>query len=408
MNEISYGKSKLFHGPIAKCFGNLQCRLGSSSDLKILECTSELREVLGSDEEYFTKYLSKSALKKFYSKFVHNGSFSVSCMLIVGNGTGCIPVTLFCYDNGSCIYCIITIQEDWYSELQSYRRMSDKYDRLLENTETYLFETDLNLCITCCTSKLLDLFPILDVGGSLVDFLNSSEYVDPKNTEIIKKILNISEVFSFGISEKVRFRVEDSYRWFQVRLKSIVNPDTNKIDRIIGSLVDIDEFESSYSKLSAKLNKDSMTGCFLKSYLMSERIWTTVSDASYLMFFDLDKFKQINDTYGHIIGDDILKAVADIAKDLFAALPGLVCRFGGDEFCVYFPKISEGKLVKVVQEFINSIKQIEVDGTYPVTLSIGIKKYEKDLHFSMQDLVDSADAILYQAKNAGRDKVLFG
>jgi diguanylate cyclase (GGDEF)-like protein len=122
-----------------------------------------------------------------------------------------------------------------------------------------------------------------------------------------------------------------------------------------------------------------------------------------LIMLDLDNFKGINDKAGHEAGDVALCMLSEILRTGLRAVD-TVARFGGDEFVIILPRAdSEGATV-VAERMRNHIQQIDVPGFGPVTASFGIATFPN--HASSQDaLMGAADRALYDAKDAGRDRV---
>ena len=388
------------------CISNLLCRLDSASDLRVMSCSEELSSLFGETPEYFTDVLNKEGTREFFANYKPNGVFSVKCLLLIDCKSRALPVTLLCKDDGVSILCLVTKQMEWFNDVMSSRRISDHYNRLLENTDTYLFETDMDWNLVCCTAKLLEMFSELEIGDSLKSYLSTGNRTDPKCQKALNRLLDVSDVFCFDNLEKIRIQVGEKYVWFQIHITSIVNPNTNEINGIAGSLTDIDAYEIASTELNARLQKDDMTGCFLKSYMLSSRVWSTITENAYCLFFDLDNFKQINDSFGHLMGDAALVKTAALARKLFAAMPGLVCRFGGDEFCIFLPKVTRKGITEAVGRLLTEAKRIDIDGKFPISLSVGVAAYDSSLHSNMQDLIDDADDLLYKAKRNGRDQMV--
>ncbi len=123
-----------------------------------------------------------------------------------------------------------------------------------------------------------------------------------------------------------------------------------------------------------------------------------------LIMFDIDNFKKINDTYGHQVGDEVLKQVAKVVErevrkaDIFA-------RYGGEEFAVICPNTSKEKAQELAKRIREVVKNtIEVEGK-PVTISLGVAEYKRDGILNKEDLVKAADEALYVSKKTGKDKV---
>jgi len=125
-----------------------------------------------------------------------------------------------------------------------------------------------------------------------------------------------------------------------------------------------------------------------------------------VLFIDLDHFKSINDTYGHAVGDDVLRAVAETLQTAVRR-SDIVGRIGGEEFSVFLPNTQvQGaeQLAEALRMAIESI-HIEVDGVrLRITASIGVaaKRYEQE---TMQAIQQHADQAMYEAKRGGRNRV---
>jgi diguanylate cyclase (GGDEF)-like protein len=125
-----------------------------------------------------------------------------------------------------------------------------------------------------------------------------------------------------------------------------------------------------------------------------------------VLFIDLDHFKSINDTYGHAIGDEVLRAVAQTLQNTVRR-SDIVGRIGGEEFSVFLPNtqmLGAQQLAETLRLAIESI-HIEVAGVrLKITASIGVaaKRYEQE---TMQAIQQHADQAMYEAKRGGRNRV---
>ncbi len=125
-----------------------------------------------------------------------------------------------------------------------------------------------------------------------------------------------------------------------------------------------------------------------------------------LLMADIDHFKKCNDTYGHLVGDVVLKKVGDIIRDNIREVD-LAGRYGGEEFCVALPE-SDMEGARHVAERIRLATEREkiraYDENIQTTISIGLSLYPKDSK-GIKGLIDTADKALYKAKNTGRNRV---
>jgi diguanylate cyclase (GGDEF)-like protein len=128
-----------------------------------------------------------------------------------------------------------------------------------------------------------------------------------------------------------------------------------------------------------------------------------------LLMVDLDHFKQLNDTFGHHVGDQVLRDVASIlAKDMREV--DTVARYGGDEFMIILPDTTEAGALQVAQRLHRAVEQTNFlvgsrDKTMRLTISIGLALYDAEVRFK-RELIERSDAALYAAKNDGKNRVV--
>jgi diguanylate cyclase (GGDEF)-like protein len=159
--------------------------------------------------------------------------------------------------------------------------------------------------------------------------------------------------------------------------------------------------------------RDSLTGLFNRRY-MEESLDREIRRAARegygmgLLMADLDHFKQLNDTFGHAAGDDVLRRVGQF---LGTAVRGedIACRFGGEEFVVILPKASledTRRRAETLREGMKLRAAEEPDRPYPAaTMSVGVAAYP-DHGTSAAELILAADSAMYLAKTQGRDRVV--
>ncbi len=127
-----------------------------------------------------------------------------------------------------------------------------------------------------------------------------------------------------------------------------------------------------------------------------------------IMSIDLDRFKAVNDTYGHAAGDVVIKTIANRLSELVGQ-NGMVARMGGDEFaCLIIDHIDRDTLTWLAEEMVDSASQTIIfnGGKTSVGASIGIAIWPKDGK-SLNEIMRKSDLALYQAKQSGRGKVCF-
>jgi diguanylate cyclase (GGDEF)-like protein len=125
-----------------------------------------------------------------------------------------------------------------------------------------------------------------------------------------------------------------------------------------------------------------------------------------LVIFDVDEFKDVNDTYGHMAGDSVLQRIANRARELSRA-EQILGRIGGDEFAILCPEVEpEGVRIYVdrLRDEIASMEHIEGNRSFRVTCSFGIASLKPSLS-RVVELFEEADAALYTSKHRGRNRV---
>ena len=161
--------------------------------------------------------------------------------------------------------------------------------------------------------------------------------------------------------------------------------------------------------------RDGMTNLFNRRFI-DERLPAELTNACdfdiplSVIFIDIDYFKNINDTYGHLAGDQVICGVAQIISNDTRRKDGWAARYGGDEFLVCFSGVDNRTAIKIAERIRSSVQK-EVfrigEELITVTCSFGVKTVSgKDCKQSASDLIDQADRNLYKAKCAGRNKVV--
>lgn len=166
----------------------------------------------------------------------------------------------------------------------------------------------------------------------------------------------------------------------------------------------IQEMENYYKELSIR---DSLTGMYnrqgMYSQLENNDRFKRASKVGAVMF-DIDHFKEVNDTYGHKVGDIVLKSIADIIKKNLGIL---ICRWGGEEFVAIYPDeaITFAELEQLRRMIEKNVFTVE-KGAFGVTISIGICEEDNFDVENIDLLIDKADKALYEAKNTGRNRTV--
>ncbi len=179
----------------------------------------------------------------------------------------------------------------------------------------------------------------------------------------------------------------------------------NYIDYIINNLdlindnnlkIQILKLINERNQLLSIVKKDSLTGAY------NRRILENINDFSVVALCDIDDFKTINDTYGHDIGDRVLKTVTKTLIDNTRGYD-VVCRYGGDEFLIVFKNCSleiVKRRMEIVSKIItNSFKNSNIN----VSFSVGISCFKEGM--TLDDIIKEADIALYETKENGKSGI---
>lgn len=166
-----------------------------------------------------------------------------------------------------------------------------------------------------------------------------------------------------------------------------------------------------YETVEALAITDGLTGLFVRRYFF-ERLAEEVQRSKRYEFkfaflmIDIDDFKRCNDTYGHLVGDVVLRDVGRIMKECVREID-LIARYGGEEFSVILPETNRQGAWLVAERIRKRIAENvfkAYDETLKITVSIGISVYPEDASDD-RDLIERSDAALYAAKKAGKNVV---
>lgn len=168
-----------------------------------------------------------------------------------------------------------------------------------------------------------------------------------------------------------------------------------------------------YAKMEEIATKDGLTGIYNRRHLQKkiEESLLEIKEKNGVLsisLFDIDKFKKINDTYGHLFGDEAIKMVAHYAEKYAQDNGGFAGRYGGEEFVVALPNINLDKTIKIMEQMHADIKKEALyysdDVTVYINISMGITEFP-GFGKGTEDLLKRADNAMYYSKEHGRGKI---
>ena len=133
-----------------------------------------------------------------------------------------------------------------------------------------------------------------------------------------------------------------------------------------------------------------------------------------ILILDIDCFKQYNDNYGHLKGDDVIKLVASTAENVLKDTSGIIARYGGEEFIIILPNTNHENGFKIAENIRISIENLEIEHLYSksnkpfLTVSVGGMDIIPSKESKLEDFINIVDCALYQAKDLGRNRSFWG
>ena len=188
----------------------------------------------------------------------------------------------------------------------------------------------------------------------------------------------------------------------------LISGSSIKIDGQIKGLtatyIDITERKRLEKKLEKLAHFDVLTGCYARGYGLSlfERQMKSAQrhkTSILLLYIDLDRLKDINDTFGHKEGDKVLKEAAKFFKSTLREVD-IICRMGGDEFLLIFPDSSLNDVPLIKERITNKLKELNenLNKPYKISFSIGLSCYNPSNPLSIEELIKIADEKMYEEK----------
>jgi diguanylate cyclase len=163
--------------------------------------------------------------------------------------------------------------------------------------------------------------------------------------------------------------------------------------------------ESETDPLTQLFNRRALDEHLVRSV----ELYRAFATESCLLLVDIDRFKSLNDQYGHVLGDDILRKTADVATRTFLRKGDFVARFGGDELAVVLRETTVGDAQSLAERLVRNVRAVEVQhggAKIPITISAGVAAVAPGQ--DVKGWIEAADRGLYRAKQDGRDRAVSG
>jgi diguanylate cyclase (GGDEF)-like protein/PAS domain S-box-containing protein len=291
---------------------------------------------------------------------------------------------------------------------RALRDSEERYRLMAENSTDMISRTTTSGVILYASDacrRLLGYPPSELVGRSLYEFIAPE---DREETRHLSFLINpvTPTTYSYRIARR-----DGTTVWFETTSRSVRNPMSNEVDEFISVSRDISERKMVEEQIEHQAYHDALTG-LPNRRLFRDRLTIALAHARRtsaplaVMFLDLDRFKDVNDTLGHSLGDELLKAVAMRLKTALRQ-EDTVARMGGDEFTILLANLKAAEdAPKIAHKMLDVVAQpVRIEGTELfVTTSIGIALHPNDGD-TAEALLKNADHAMYRAKEAGRNLV---
>lgn len=282
-----------------------------------------------------------------------------------------------------------------------------KYLIISDISEELPYEYD----IATDTIKFADKFNHIFEGNSVIEkpainmLLSGLASSDSKSA--IEELFYLAKIGTEYHASEFKLNTKNGgYQWYFTSFSTIYNELEEPV-RAIGLLRNIHTQKVEQQKLIEKSETDQMTG-LLNKVTAENKIKSALRELNgntynVFMLVDIDDFKNINDTFGHLAGDDVIITIAQIIKES-AGEYGFGGRLGGDEFCLFLSNVLDMKLaIEKAEHILDRIRKQYpgTDDSPKVTLSIGIASTNEQLPMTV--LMENADTALYQVKLNGKN-----
>jgi len=299
---------------------------------------------------------------------------------------------------------------------------SDVYKTLLESTKAIPWKLDWATMTFSYVGPQIEKL----LGWSQSSWLTSQDWVDRMHPDDKEWVANycISKSQA-GIDHEADYRAltkDGGYVWIR-DVVHVIRKQNGEVESLVGFMFDISERKETEEKLitlQKKLEelsfKDGLTG------VPNRRMFDSILEMEWLnarrnnqplsiIMLDINYFKQYNDHYGHIQGDDCLKRVAQVLNNAATRARDFCARFGGEEFVIVLPETDAAAAKKVAERchqliFKEQIMHEKSEVSQILTVSIGVGTLIPESEEGALAFIHEVDSRLYQAKQAGRNRII--
>lgn len=250
-----------------------------------------------------------------------------------------------------------------------------------------------------------------EIENLQLHFTDIDQYIHPDDIQLVKKSFRKHIIRKEPLEIECRFlHVDGHYVWMYITGQAQYN-SVGKLIRILGSIMDITERKKAEKRINELAYHDTLTGLANRASF-EERLVEILEQANKakskvaILLFDLDRFKIINDSYGHQAGDRLLQSVAKRVRSI-AKEDYLIARLGGDEFIIALPNITHiNEAADFGNQIIESLNHpfIDENKEHFISCSMGLSVYPTH-GLDAETITLFADIAMYKAKAQGRNRL---
>jgi len=303
-------------------------------------------------------------------------------------------------DDG-CVIADMADISDEMAALESVRAREQLLERLAEALPLGLFQVDTDRRVVYTNDRLHQI-----IGKSLEETVDEQMVnVVPEDRPLLDQAL--TAVLDQGLDGEVAVRLQpqgDGHQRLCTFSLRALTTDTGVVSGAIVCVADVTESAQMHNELERHAMLDPLTECHnLRSIMSALEITLDTHSETWpgtaVIFVDIDRFKSVNDTFGHAAGDELLTVVADRLRRTVRA-DDIVGRIGGDEFLIVCPRVRAAEETMTLGQRLSESLRHDVNiaaGTISLRASIGVA-WTKGINHEADALVGEADAAMYESK----------
>ncbi len=400
LNEIPCGIVRCLHDDawtIVDCTDSLYSIIGISREEMLTTYNNSWLEIIHPDDRAFVKTLLSGADKEVITSEYRILRKKDGSSLYVMDRNRTIK-----HENEAWLWCVIVDVDDLKKAQVQEQNMVGRYRHLLEMSDNILYEYDIEANQLAVSLEFFKKFEYaLPVGDEQNYYVIDNDIIHPEDMDLFMSMQMRIKVGGKVTAALLRIKDNaDEWLWCQLRQTAWLD-DAGKL-KAIGKIDNVDQETRTLQKLQDDVQRDSFTSLYNKvatEELINREVLMNPDARGAFCIIDIDNFKQVNSSFGHAMGDMVIKNLANGLSHIFRS-DDIVGRIGGDEFIVYIKKMPNLRplLLKIdhVQEY---FRQTFEDNNVKVSIScsVGIALFPKDGE-NYAELYRNADKALYRSK----------